>query len=305
MSFLDRLRERRHIPQVPRQKFDLRFSPTTKVCLAVFEGAEDDLFYRPMLRALVSEGISSIVCSGKDQVLDLYAYAKSTGRLRKVLFFVDKDLDDYFGLVINPDVFCTETYSVENYVSTEIMLRRLLHDFVLLEVDDRLIDDVCAAYARESERFAELMLDAFAWICARRDLGDRVRFSGLASGLSSCLAIDDAGQVQGKPNWLAEFKRRCDVFGVEPNAANVALWRMILSSKNSKEWLRGKFELWFFVSFFNAVWKSLQGHTVSGNRKVRVSVIVTMVNAFSLLADKAEVLSRVEQYVAGRRVVWG
>ena len=95
----------------------------------VFEGDDDVPAYAAWIGAIApSLNYSPLPGKGKGQVLDLRRRLLSdqTGLSRDVYYFVDKDYDGLRGQNPGGDVFCTDTYSIENCFVTHPVLNSLL-----------------------------------------------------------------------------------------------------------------------------------------------------------------------------------
>jgi hypothetical protein len=99
---------------------------------------------------------------GKGQVLGLRLQLQrdETGLKENVFFFVDRDFDELRGQGGGPDVFCTETYSVENAFVTEEVLRSLLRDEFRCAAGEEDLDRIVQQFLRVVRQFCECMEDA-------------------------------------------------------------------------------------------------------------------------------------------------
>src|SRR5262245_6597495 len=133
MNFVDILRHSRVNVGTPFLEFLLQYKRDDEILHVFFEGIEDECFYANFLNNKLPETWSYIPynCSGKKFVYDIHrrinwkAYSSN-----KVLFFVDKDLSDILPETYPSadNIFVTEFYSVENYITTDYMIRRVFRE---------------------------------------------------------------------------------------------------------------------------------------------------------------------------------
>src|SRR5712692_6370908 len=96
MSFVDLLRQSRSRPVSVFHKFLVSYEPNGMRTHAFVEGFPDLAFYRNYIEQYVDAGsLRMYNCEGKASVYQTYAkVVERFPRCRRVVFFVDKDLDD-------------------------------------------------------------------------------------------------------------------------------------------------------------------------------------------------------------------
>lgn len=79
-----------------------------------------------------------LVAEGKTQILECRKNIRTPGFLgaERVYFFIDRDFDGLRDETPGPDLFCTNAYSIENYLVQENVLRSILHDELECPVHD-------------------------------------------------------------------------------------------------------------------------------------------------------------------------
>ena len=99
--------------------------------IAVVEGPEDIGPYEVWINR-ISDALSFefVPGAGKSQLLDFRRRMASdrTGLSRGTYLFVDRDFDGLRGQKEGADIFCTEAYSVENYLVSTTILKSILTD---------------------------------------------------------------------------------------------------------------------------------------------------------------------------------
>jgi hypothetical protein len=288
-DFLDNLRSKWTAPSVVIHKFRLQYDEESSQVYAFFESTDDQTFYSPAIRNSIEMGtkILSYICDGKSGVLYAYNFAHTHRKLRNVVGFVDKDFDDLIGAPLPNEegIFVTEYYSIENYICTESAFRVLLRDYIMLPEDDSKNDAILQEFRRCLSEFYDDIKPLMAWAIERRRAGKEVVFGSMGSSLKKCFCFDG---LRAKPHVECHrmFRSECG------HAADVSDETIMLDIveelglREPKAWVRGKFEMWVFVNFANAIWDHLKGYPISNKRRVRKTINLSVENAFSLLCGK-------------------
>ena len=174
MSFLDTLREARRNPLVAYQQFVLHYHRTLNDIHAFVEGRDDPSFYLTFLRQVAQHNLSEIHvyrCNTKKGVYEAHSKVMPVVRGPSfVLFFVDKDHSDLTGEAYETahNVYVTDFYSIENYLVSEEMFKRVWEDF--LNPANLSIDylTIASKFRDEINRFYKYALPLSAWIAATR-----------------------------------------------------------------------------------------------------------------------------------------
>lgn len=107
--------------------------------ILVFEGVDDVGPFAAWIDRLFRDAAySPLPGAGKAQVLELVQLLRGdrTGLSKEVYCFVDRDFDDTRGVALGDDLFCTDSYSVENHLVSPRVLRSILLDELRCPVDD-------------------------------------------------------------------------------------------------------------------------------------------------------------------------
>src|SRR5690554_1942157 len=139
MSLLDILDEKILTPSAAYVKILSQYKRNDNTIFCLVEGVEDNSFYKHFFEIYKEEvPIKYIICNGKQNVIDNYNdldwefYNK-----KRVLFFIDKDFDDYIGreIIADENVFVTDCYSIENYLVDEAILEKFIIDNCLITTE--------------------------------------------------------------------------------------------------------------------------------------------------------------------------
>ena len=260
MSFLDQLRA-----MGPRLKpRGLSSSERYRVgCFDLylfFEGNDDFSFYQPYLRQVWQDRgvLHGFNCDGKQAVIQIIPKVKSKLDYEwRGLFFVDKDVDDFCGHTRHADKFLYETeyYSIESFITCEKALGIIWTDLLSLSVTDTRWKEVLTAYASSSQSFYLAMKDVMAWIIHLRGVRTPSCSEQHEHEQGNWLSMLTA-KAPSSAGWADHIHAASSIAGVTFDPAAHSTIVAQLTACDPKTYIRGKFEMWFFVAF---VMKMLEG----------------------------------------------
>jgi hypothetical protein len=236
---------------------------------AFMEGMEDQKYYLPAVQRLRPlENIHPFLCNGKDaviQVLDVVSAREEFAR-EKVMFFVDKDHEEYVGgqdstrQAVRGEwlerLFITEFYSIESYLVVREAIRLMWAQFTPYGNADVRLGVLLAGFADDHERFARLMRPLMAAVIYLRRRGFRPNLSNVK--LERCIDFRNRGQIRRKSSCFREFQVAIGVEAANLRALEIRGELKELEVNECKRWLRGKYELWFLEKFLRAMFGELE-----------------------------------------------
>ena len=126
----------------------------------VFEGKDDVGPYEAWINR-IDENLRYIPLpgTGKRQVLELRELLidDETGIKNGTFFFVDRDFDGLRGQDSGTDIFCTDTYSIENLLVSQQILRSILLDEFQLSALAEIVDRIQTHFRNLLSEFSEIM----------------------------------------------------------------------------------------------------------------------------------------------------
>ncbi|MFH6963614.1 DUF4435 domain-containing protein [Flavobacterium plurextorum] len=287
------------------------------------EGEDDFEFYRKSIEFIYrGYEIKHYIKNGKKYVLSSYdvldwdVYDKS-----RILFFVDKDYEDIFNTSSKKDrnIFVTKFYSIENYLSCKNTFRYTLSQ--IFKINDELIitslvekfensfkkfefqmiylTSIILIYRRNNEYMDldKLKMDDFFIIkdlnlykkkYLRQDIFNQMMLSNAKpfekSLLKKTKIIDDLARTEADLTKI-NFKV------IRNNISE------LLKYSDSRFFIRGKFQLWFFIKCFSNVSSmaptintQIQNNvkTASSTQKLSIntSIVINESNIFDILPMK-------------------
>ena len=252
-------------PQTLYHEFLIKYR-RGKACIWGFvEGKTDPSFYVGKAENMLPDRfeVEFWPAGNKQRVLDLYAlFDWERFNQKQILFFVDRDLSGFI-----PDsnssasnVYTTDNYSIENDLVTRPVCKRVLREMMGLEaLRGGEMDAVLRLFDAQLSRFHQYMLPIMAHIVAWRRRGKRpclenIRMRDLFEIDSGILRIRQVpGKYRTQPAYLCK-KLKLTRQGLMKSYKTAA--QDLKACKEPKRYVRGKYELWFLVSFSESVRKN-------------------------------------------------
>ena len=302
MSFTDLLRNARTSRVSTLHKFLTHYDPNSGRVFAFVEGDADEVFYRAQIQKYVSDQRQIYVynCEGKKGVCS--AYEDITARYptcQRVLFFLDKDLDDILGATwpSDPRIFTTEFYSIENYIVNKDVLQRYFMDFVKIRRIEVDLETMLVNFDDGLKSFHRLMLPVMAWILAAKRSGTKIHLQDFNPGEIYQVTADRTFR-KPRRGAIGYLCRVCQA------SAHVVLWPILrrtvaeLSRLPPKTYVRGKFEAWWFIEFGQRVLEALKHVVEEGGGSIRVSAQLHQGTFIQLLAAGVPTPAPLERFLS-------
>lgn len=274
MSYTHRLKQALSGPKTILHKFLTHYDPNSERIYAFVEGDADETFYRGQIQRFISDEslIHTYNCEGKAKVINAYRdIVAKYPDCQRVLFFLDKDVDELIGVKwpSDPRIFVTECYSIENYIVSRQALSRYLKDYVTIKKVDLQIDDILDQFEADLADFHKLMLPIMAWIVAMRRSGSRVILQDV--DLGELCAVMETGKCKKATRTRISYLLKVTQANLpspvwtEFRAACTELKRL-----TPKVYVRGRFEAWWLVQFCRIILVGLQQVVKEGNGSIRI-----------------------------------
>lgn len=286
-SFIERLTERRYSHNAVAAKLDRVKARKPDTQFIVVEAIADRLvFLGTTKEALRTRDIVPVLCDGKRGVLELLRYVREKyGPDPHILFFVDRDFDDYLGGNVDDNfTYVTDEYSVENsFVNAEAFRYIVEHVFCCDDTDAEL-DNYVQKFEASLDNFAEELLPVMAWIVGTRQNGGKLNLNN--AQLSEVIDLTDVYSPKRKKKALKKFHDACSV---NLSLKSPCAIRPILKSFANQEphaLIRGKYLLWFMMKFLNAFKLERSGAQIKGERSNFLNAQIDETNFFPLLVGR-------------------
>lgn len=253
------------------------------------EGKDDPSFYGNYLEKYIGKKRKVFYhkASNKAQVYINYQNIDwSTHDKKRVIFLVDKDFSDLLGLVYKNDIniFVTSYYSIENYIVNTQVLNRVIVE--LIGVNDARNAIIINHYRESVRSFYESMLIIIAYIVYHKRLGNKPMISNIK--LADYFSISDDVIFKKKKNLLAKLDSVCQVNTSNSVYKIAEIVRELKAIPQPKIYLRGKYEMSFFVKFINSITKILNNGLGQNQEKAKLCVSISDGNAIQILAPRTK-----------------
>lgn len=299
MSFLEHLKEQRRSPVSVFHQYLLLAAHRESAIFLFFEGPDDQSFFLSAFRRIFdgAQEIVCLVCNGKRGVLETRAkIAERASTASRRLYFVDKDVDDFVGCPSpnSRDVYCTEFYSIENYLVSSEMFGIVWSDFFKLPAVDHRKEVALEKFESEYAKFVGSVKTIMGWIIERRRSGQKVRLRDFS--LDTCFFLDEDLSFKRKTGGLGAMRRSCS------DPVGVTEWRRVrrvcseLRRVEAKTYIRGKFDLWFFLKFVTRLDEALR-ETEDKRLRPKNRVTLSPSNAVDILAARCPVNHGLEEFL--------
>jgi len=264
MSLVDTLRQHRQTPQALWLQFTTAYDSKRYRLYLFFEGKTDSAYYLPELRRWRKQGeIFHLTCDGKEGVIAAYHDKRITQKIsnwKNVLFFVDKDWDDLLNLIKIPQSSCffvTEYYSFENDLVGPETIEMFWTDFYKLRQNEQLTE-VIQNFQQGYNVFVKLIRPMMAWAIAQKKkeaelaLIENRKEKGLNLkniNLNKVFGWDseDLKPLKRENGWK-NLKKAC-AFNHKLSCDEIKKELKKLKNLEPKQYIRGKFELWYLINF--------------------------------------------------------
>lgn len=279
---------------VTYHRFLIDYRPDARTIYAFFEGQEDQSIYINHLQSNVPEGwnVQSYCCGNKDNVYQVFEKIDwAIHPKNRILFFVDKDLSN----IITEDcpneenIYVTGYYSVENYLVTTTMLERVLREIYHLD-QETAITLIIQEFERNLARFYKYIRFVMSWIvCCRRNV-IRPHLNGIK--VKKLLAFNNDGTLkkvtpEGHKSILGYLEKVCNTKRIENLRIQLkGIQQELETIPNPKVYVRGKYEVAFFVLFINYIWDNLLKMQLGINIKPKIHTSLGLSNVMEILGPR-------------------
>jgi len=313
MSLVDSLRQQRQTPQAIWLQFATAYNSKRNDLYVFFEGKTDSAYYMPELRRRWWQlgKIHSFICDGKQGVIAAYhdkRISKQINNWKRVLFFVDKDWDDLLNITSIPrstHFFVTEYYSCENYLVSVEIVEMFWTDFYKLPQNDPRLAQIIQNFQHGYNLFVKLMRPMMAWAIAQKKKEQELAKienrpeKGLNLNnikLNKVFELDSDFKPLKKSDGFWQLKKSC-AFNHQLISDNFKKEFKNLTGLEPKKYIRGKFELWYLVSFLRLLSNILTAKTQPKQERGIIKIELTHENAIEILAGKVPYPRSLNQFL--------
>jgi hypothetical protein len=297
MDFLNYLKETARSDISTHTKFLQQYRRNDNSIHIFVEGKDDPSFYSNFIDRYRRKGQRIYFYRAKNkksvysnyEKIDWDKYAKN-----RVLFFVDKDFRDILNenLPFDTNIFETKYYSIENYLVNKSMFSRCLRELLGI-TDDKLISKITRDFIIQLANFHKEIMPIIALILYFRKRNIVANLNQVK--LEKVFNIKE--RVKRKKNIKQFLEHQMGVSESAPFKEVLNNIRTLKEIKNSKYYVRGKYEMWFFIKFLNEIPKIMNQNRKKGQEKIKLSVNLTSSTAVSILAPRLRIPSELKVFL--------
>ena len=299
MSFLEELQQMRRRPISVTFRFRILSQTESNSVFLFVEGPHDQSFFLSVLRRVYSgtANLRCLVCDGKSGVLDVHSRVQEWGAPTVAqMYFVDKDVDDLVDGPLAPaaNLYVTTYYAIESCLVSSNMLAIIWDELFKLPSDDSRKELAIGKFRAEHGKFMRAMRIVMGWIIWRRRTGQSVTLADV--NLDKHFYLNSDMGFARRQGAFGRIRRQCGKGSSGIEWIDVRKVCKELQRTEPKEYVRGKFELWFFVKFVTRLEQELRN---SENRRQRPknSTTISTSNAVDLLAARCPISARLESFL--------
>lgn len=235
-------------------------SPSARKIFFVVEGKDDIPYYATKAESYIPDGwkLSIIPASNRNKVVEAYRSLDWTSFSKKlILFFIDRDLSDYYGEDTPSDsnIYVTTKYAIENELCTvDTFIRALKFYCDLVDIDETDEAAISSFYDSCWQQFVEISEPIMSQILYWKMNGIDAKYANYKiqqtfditkSGLRLKSQYKTALDIL--PDFFQQSKVPYAIIDIKP-------YSDILNSKHTPdEYIRGKYILTFFSKAFTFV----------------------------------------------------
>ncbi|MBR9847605.1 MAG: DUF4435 domain-containing protein [Algicola sp.] len=262
-----------------------------------YEGKDDPSFYSNYVERYKNKRQRIYYYRAQNKKGVYYNYSQvdwSQYKKNRVLFFVDKDFRDILNEVypIESNIFETKYYSIENYLVTKSMFARCLRELLSID-EDKIINKITREFIIQLNNFHKEIMPVIALILYFRENNLNANLNQI--DLSK--VFDFKEKVKRKKN-IKEFLEK------SMDTPNEAPWKDVLKHirtidgiNNSKFYVRGKFEMWFFIKFLNSLPEILNSDRKKGEPKIKLNVNISESTFVQILAPRLRIPTELKLFL--------
>lgn len=316
MDLLKKLDEAIKSPVASYIKLLSQYKKNDDTIFCFVEGQEDIAFYSQYIERHYNSEVKYIICYGKDNVLqnhqsiDWNSYCK-----KRLLFFVDKDFDEYIKqeIQIDENLYSTDFYSIENFLVDDYVLKKFIRDNCFIS-DERIINDLIGEFRIQRKKFISRLTKISAWMIYCRKNSFEVNFSDFK--LSDMFKIDTNGNLKKLkiPPYTSHFSYICNKTGTSHYDYKEIrkIYQTLLLESEPKNYIRGKYELFFMFIYIKHLTDkivpelscSARDYNKTTKNKIirpKVTLQVKEENIFQILCNKVNEPESLNYFIKSRQ----
>ena len=262
-----------------------------------YEGKDDPSFYSNYIERYKGgkQRIYYYRANNKKGVYHNYSHVDwNQYKKNRVLFLVDKDFRDILNEVYPTDsnIFETKYYSIENYLVTKSMFARSLRELLSID-DDKSINRITREFIMQLNNFHREIMPVIALILYYRENN----LNANLNQIDLAKVFEFKTKVKRKRNIKEFLEKAMDTPQEAPWKEIIRHLRSLNNIENSKYYVRGKFEMWFFIKFINSLPDILNCDRKKGEPKFKLNVNISEATFVQILAPRLRIPTELKVFL--------
>jgi len=301
--FLEKLKEARESSASVFHDFLLRAPKAPNDTHVFFEGNDDPSFYQGFIHNYLTSDKSLHIykCGKKKTLYEVYGrIVKSKYKLIFTMFFTDKDYSDILpeNYPKADNIFVTDYYSIENYLVDKYMLSRILVDICHLNLKKIDIKNIEKKFQSELNNFHSIFRNISIWFLTLRAAGLKPNHNNL-DYRKICRFTKNIRFVQhDEKNCIQNLEIMCGVLTPENYDSAKVEYETKITKLEPKKYIRGKYELWFFIEFVRHLIKTFEDNLLGNQEKIKIYTQITHNNAVEILGPRAKIPPSLQKFLS-------
>jgi len=302
---LEHKRARESIQTILHQ-FRASYKNNSTIIYTFFEGSEDSCYYMNHIQNAIPEkwNVKPWICGSKKGVykvhekIEIMKYTKEA-----VIFFVDKDLSEYIKEENREDVniYVTKYYSIENeLVNSKLYLRVMKEIYNMNKLTEKEEIMTVNRFEIELKRFYEYVTPIMAWFIYFRRKGKGPNIKNIK--MRTIMKITK-GKIKRKNGYNNNYlyrlcSKKCNIIQKKEDRKEIEKILLELGEcKNKKEYVRGKYELWFMVEHLKYVYNKRKEIYRNIKEMPKKHLDMGMHNAMLVMAPRARATKSLKDFI--------
>lgn len=272
----------------PKPGFLFEYKRDKKHIYGFVEGPEDICFYQNFIKNhLTGTDCKThfFPCGNRKKVLDTYTRIDwGQYSVKRVLFFVDRDLSDFFmedKVRRKENIYVTDGYSIENSIVTdELLIRHLQESGAIPVLDEKAERFLRKRFSALKKEFCIGLFDVMIWFIFLKLNKQQPIINNLHA--KQIITIENMNLVVCSKHKKVEiFEKYTNIKPKINRKINRKIRNKFLSNKDVTKYVRGKFLIDFFSMFTNDLFKNYKTIPELINCEVRKHGVTTNIENFA------------------------
>ncbi len=293
-------RAARKDPQISLHEFKMKYNPESKDIYCFVEGEDDITFYKGFVdNNLPDDKVNSVwfPTSGKQILIQVYDKLESRELPKsRILFFIDRDLSEYTGerMITGENVYITDGYSIENSIVNYYTCRRVLQEICGFKESEHVnvFTEIETLFSNGLDKFKSDLRYIMVEFIIRKKHNQNLLLSNIK--MKECYefkkgVLCEKMDFEARLYYISKESKVTDCFKDD---------RDNLAEKFDLSFVRGKFLMWFLVSFCLSIHSNCV--EMGAEKRPKMSLPLSEKNCMALIATRCRIPESLSSFLQSR-----